>query len=450
MNDLSVANTQPMHPMSNWVISKIEAAWKRTGVNGAGNPAYDFGTLYAMGLATREQAEQAFRRRLEQRGLADHYEELAETFERGCESATSLDQVQRLYNADKSPDAPIPAVSPSEWRDKPLIEREWTVGGLIPRRSVTSLSGNGATGKTLLAIQLAAAMQFHAPWLGLNVAPGRALIYTAEDDEHELQRRFSVVTEHAGRDLSELAGICVIPMAGSDAVLARPNETGQIVATATWKKIEAQIVEHRPALIVIDPAADVFAGDENNRAQVRQFVQMLSGWALRYDCAVLLLSHPSLTGLTSGSGTSGSTAWNNSVRSRLYLEAVKGEPDKRVLRVMKSNYGKTGTEIGMRWDNGVYVADGGNDAASVAADDAKTDELFLSVFSKLTSQGQTLGPNKSPSYAPKRIAIQPEAKGIKSTKLADAMQRLLDAGKLRIDEDGPPSRRRQFLVATAN
>jgi RecA-family ATPase len=55
----------------------------------------------------------------------------------------------------------------------------------------------------------------------------------------------------------------------------------------------------------------VFGGDEINRSQVRKFVSMLRGLAIEYDCAVLLLSHPSLTGPNSGTGTSGSTAWNN-------------------------------------------------------------------------------------------------------------------------------------------
>ena len=61
----------------------------------------------------------------------------------------------------------------------------------------------------------------------------------------------------------------------------------------------------------------------------------------------MLLAHPSLTGMNTGTGTSGSTAWNNSVRSRLYLDRVREsgiepDPDARVLRTMKSNYGPVG------------------------------------------------------------------------------------------------------------
>ena len=85
-----------------------------------------------------------------------------------------------------------------------------------------------------------------------------------------------------------------------------------LAATPIFAKLETETRSLRPKLIVIDPCADVFGGDEVNRAQVRKFVSMLRGLAIDFDCAVLLLSHPSLTGLNSGTGTSGSTAWNNS------------------------------------------------------------------------------------------------------------------------------------------
>lgn len=52
------------------------------------------------------------------------------------------------------------------------------------------------------------------------------------------------------------------------------------------------------ATIVIDPSADVFGGDEINRAQVRKFVSMLRGLAIDYDCAGFALesSQPSGAG----------------------------------------------------------------------------------------------------------------------------------------------------------
>jgi hypothetical protein len=76
---------------------------------------------------------------------------------------------------------------------------------------------------------------------------------------------------------------------------------------------------------------------------------------------VLVLSHPSLAGRASGTGESGSTAWSNSVRSRLYLrrdrDASGYEVDKnaRVLEVMKVNYGPPRDPFGLRWEDGRFI-----------------------------------------------------------------------------------------------
>ena len=101
-------------------------------------------------------------------------------------------------------------------------------------------------------------------------------------------------------------------------------------------------------LIALDTAADMFGGNENDRSQVRQFIGLLRGLAITANAGVLLASHPSLSGITTDSGLSGSTGWHNSVRSRLYFKAAKAaegdkaNPDLRELEVRKNNYGPSG------------------------------------------------------------------------------------------------------------
>ena len=57
------------------------------------------------------------------------------------------------------------------------------------------------------------------------------------------------------------------------------------------------------------------------------------------------LSHPSLSGISSGSGISGSTAWHGAFRFRQYLTSTKPEAgeqpdnDRRQLEFKKSQYG---------------------------------------------------------------------------------------------------------------
>jgi hypothetical protein len=86
---------------------------------------------------------------------------------------------------------------------------------------------------------------------------------------------------------------------------------------------------------------------------------MLRGIGLRHGCTIILLAHPSLTGMSSGSGMSGSTAWNNSVRVRPYLHKPDGpdaDADDRILEVMKANYAKLGdVRWELKWHKGRFV-----------------------------------------------------------------------------------------------
>ena len=78
-------------------------------------------------------------------------------------------------------------------------------------------------------------------------------------------------------------------------------------------------------MVGIASAANVFAGNDNDRSQVQQFAGLLTRIAQVANGSVQLISHPSLTGISSDSGLSGSTQWHNSVRARNYLKRVKAE-----------------------------------------------------------------------------------------------------------------------------
>jgi hypothetical protein len=343
----------------------------------------------------------------------------------------------------------LPLIDPSKWDGVPVPERRWFVPDMVPMRTVTNLSGEGGSGKTGLALQLMAASALQTPWLGIDVLPGKSIYFGAEDEADELHRRLACIVAGMGGRLSDLSGLRVIPMAERDAVLARPM-LGRMAMTDLLKQLVEAIADFRPQLVVLDPAADVFGGDEIKRDQVRGFIGMLRTVALSFDCAVLLLSHPSLTGINSGSGSSGSTAWSNSVRSRLYLETPKEngvpDPQARVLKTMKANYGPVGSKLKLRWSDGIYALDAGPDPAVEALTNGAVDRLYVELLTLLNEQGHNLSPAPSVTYAPAVMAKHPKAKGYRKEALAGAQQRLLDAGRIRIEEHGKPSRRQRRLV----
>ncbi len=347
----------------------------------------------------------------------------------------------------------LPLVVASDLAGHEIPEREWLVPELVPAANVTLLSGDGGTGKSLLALQLAVATALGSAWIRRPVAWGKAVYLSAEDDIDELHRRLATIARSEGVRLDDLRKLFLIPLAGEDALLVAPQggRSGNVVETPLWRAVASAVEEHQPALVVLDTSADLFGGDEINRAQVRQFVSMLRGLALRSKTTIVLLSHPSVAGMTSGSGLSGSTAWNNSVRSRLYLERPKSldgapaDPDLRVLSTMKANYSSVGGRVEMKWSDGVFVPIDRPASAARAVGAAQVEGVFLSLLEKFNRQGRPVSPNPSTTYAPRIFEREPEANGIRARAFATAMSSLLDAERIEIIQVGPRSRPRATL-----
>ena len=348
--------------------------------------------------------------------------------------------------------SPLPFINIAAWHAQPVPEREWTVKDRIPANNVTLLSGEGSVGKSILSLQLATAVILGRDWLGTMPEPGAVLGVCCEDDDKELWRRLDQIAQHYGAAFTEFKDMHLMALAGGETLMATPDRYGLIKATKLFDRIHEAACDIRPKLIVLDNAADIYGGNENDRAQVRQFIGILRGMAIAAGAGVLLTSHPSLTGINTGTGLSGSTAWNASVRSRLYFKRAvtdkdeEPDPDLRVLEVMKSNYGPVGETINLRWKNGLFlpVASIGN--LEKLAAEQKADITFLALLKLFADQGQDVNHTSGHIYAPARFAKHPQAGGISSAAFAKAMQRLLDSKKIKIEQTGKPSRPFRRLI----
>jgi RecA-family ATPase len=348
------------------------------------------------------------------------------------------------------------AFTADELAGSPPPARPWHVRNMIPGRVVTLMQGDGGTGKSTLALQLAAATALGLRWLGQEVRKGNVLYLSAEDDRDEVHRRLDAITLDYGVGLGDLPALKVIDLTGREAILAAAAPGGLLQATPLWGELEALVGEWEPVLVVIDNLADVFGGEENSRAHARHFVSLLQGCAGRADASVVLIGHPSLAGMASGTGSSGSTAWNNSARSRLYLTKPKGEegasiaPDMRVLTVMKSNYGPTDVEIRLRWKAGAFVADQEADTSMSGLElqvaHSRVDRLFMELLTTYEAQGRRVSHQPSANYAPALFAKDPLAKGSTKSGLAAAMNRLFASGAILVETSGPPTRQRHRIA----
>src|SRR4051794_34234632 len=150
----------------------------------------------------------------------------------------------------------------------PVPPREWHVEEFVPSKTVTLLNGDGGTGKSLLALQLAAATTQGGYWAGRAVKPGRAVFFSAEDDVDELHRRLADIAASSNITIADLADLTIAPMAGKDALLATPDGKGNVLKTTKlFAELDDLLRTAAPALYIIDTLADVFGGEENQRAQ---------------------------------------------------------------------------------------------------------------------------------------------------------------------------------------
>ena len=333
--------------------------------------------------------------------------------------------------------------------------RRWHVPQTVPSEQVTLFTGDGGVGKSTLALQLCCATVLATDWIGQTPRQGRALYISAEDGRDEVHRRLDALSVFYGEPLSKFSGLTVWPLADhGDAALVIADGTDTVKPTLLWEKLVAYARMLRPALIVIDASADAFGGNEIVRGHVRKFIALLRTLAMEIDAAIVLLAHPSVSGMSSGTGISGSTAWNNSVRSRLYLTrpntepGMDADPDRRVLTLMKANYAQAGAELQLRLAGGGFKSDSdrGPGALDMSIAKDRIDAQFLAFVSSYEAQQRPVSDRPSSTYAPVLFAKDPCANGTSKKGFEAAMGRLLHDNRIRIVETGPASRVRRRLV----
>ena len=249
----------------------------------------------------------------------------------------------------------------------PVPPREWLLDQWFPTKAVSALFGQGGVGKTLLTQQLANCVAMGKPFLGIETRRMPVLAVFCEDDIQELSRRQLYINEWL--DIHDFTGSApdnffLWPRVGEDNILVtfpsqgedRPGKFyGELVEQGQWIKDDTQADE---IMIIIDTASDTFGGNENIRREVNTYIKTyLGSFCVHYNATVIMLAHPSLSGLSSGSGMSGSTAWENSVRARAYFSrSIDDQDDVRTLSRKKSNYSISGqgTDMTLLWDAGVY------------------------------------------------------------------------------------------------
>lgn len=343
--------------------------------------------------------------------------------------------------------APIAA---STWKGIEPPAREWLVDGWIGMGIVTSLYGAGGTGKTLLAQQLATATVTGREWLGLPVRRGRVLAIHCEDDANELHRRQAAICRDLDVGMEALDDLRLLPRVGhSNFFMILNGARGEF--TPFYDAVLRYAREWRPALIILDTAAHLFGGSELDRAQVTEFVaHCLGRLALDSGAAVVLCAHPP----KDGSGYSGSSAFDASVRSRLFFrrDPQDNDLDRRVLEKPKANYAAQAlgdAAIQLTWGDGVFVqASGGCGMMERLDAGALIDKVTAALSSLMASgfEGASMSSRAGADFAPKKLREwDPELRGHSEKAVLDAINEGIRRELLSVKRIGTGTRSRTIL-----
>ena len=349
-------------------------------------------------------------------------------------TSDEYDDVADLPETEKPAADSLSLINPAMWSAVDVPERRWALPGWIPQGQATYLTGPGSAGKSLLSQQLATCIALGLPFLGIETTQARALYLTCEDDADELHRRQKAICDSLGVSVSDLSGRLFLASLAGDAntELCTFSDKGELKRSKRYESLKQAAVSNGITFMALDNTAHLFSGNENARHDVAAFVSLLNRLAMDIGGAVLFLGHPN----KAGDSFSGSTAWENQVRSRLFLETPTEEDgsvidrDCRILSRQKANYARNGETLSFRWHEWAFVNDSDLPwSESVAGREAAEDEVFLRCLDKSKSERRAVSPHPSAmNYAPRVFAKMASASGIGMKGFEGAMNRLLDAG----------------------
>ena len=256
----------------------------------------------------------------------------------------------------KEKEAPGPCdvvyVNAADIKMRPI---EWLWDGYLARGKLHILAGAVSTGKTTIAMAMAATVSMGGRWPdGSAAKKGRVMLWSGEDD---IADTIGPRLLAAGADLSQITIV--------SGIVDDQGKRAFDPSTDIWA-LRERFAEENPALLIVDAVVSAVAGDSHKNAEVRRSLQPLVDLGHDYGCAVLGISH--LTKGTQGRDpverVTGSLAFG--ALARVVLAAAKRQEIEGGGRIMvraKSNLGPEGG--GVLYDMRVDEIPGGIMASHV-------------------------------------------------------------------------------------
>ena len=186
-----------------------------------------------------------------------------------------------------------------------------------------------------------------------------------------------------------------MPRLGEDNLMMVFGRNGAGELTKFHQHILIASLDLKAGLVIIDTAADVFGGNENDRNHVRQFVSRALGSIALKDKrrGSAMCASESRRPQQRSDGrrrTPVQRAGRIRSRSRLFLRTPSldnGEvpdPNARILQRKKANYATRNDEIKLRWRNGVIEPEAPVSPGATAFGKIDVKDVFIGLLDEFT------------------------------------------------------------------
>lgn len=282
-------------------------------------------------------------------------EDIAAAIDPNKPAETVLHVIQRIEDTLTEPLQPTPKPT---WKEVDEWKETWLIRDWLPTGCLTIFVGRAGYGKTFIMLQIACALIEGIPDYALtpyygtadelreyqkvydSVLSGTHRVAIASYEENILRTydRISQIAKFLGhidrdkvRDNLELYEMKTLgPLWGVEKE-KHFSTRGELLKEGRRLFDSLLRLKPKPSLLVIDPSAAAFAGNENDRAQVRDFANELNAFSEAENLATLLIAHPSRAGMQAGADAhwAGSTDWEGACRSMWALVKEEIAPSKQ-------------------------------------------------------------------------------------------------------------------------
>lgn len=248
----------------------------------------------------------------------------------GWRDPTIIDDFEVIDEGEKPPEkqrfTPIPAHEFAV-----AVRTHWIVKGILPAAELAVLYGESGSGKSFMALDLAAAIAQGTPWRGHRVRQG-SVVYLAAEGANGFRGRLRAYANHHSVNLADL-DIHVIH--------AAPNMLNKTDALDVARGILT--VVGRPQVIFVDTLAQTMpGGNENAGEDMGTILAHCRGLHVATGALVTLVHHSGKDASRGARGWSGLRA-----AADVEMEVVRDEHD-RVLSITKQKDGDDGGDFGFQ------------------------------------------------------------------------------------------------------